>query len=113
MFCAFSDPEIVQDNIASELAQSRLTGRPNAPHDAAVLHDWRKRILKRGFCVLEDGGKGGSAAVSVPILNAEGQVAFALSVFAHVGRLNLDPDGPFIEMVVSKARSLSEQLGYR
>jgi len=113
MFCTFSDPEIVPDNIAPELAQSRLTGRPNAPHDTAELHDWCQRILKRGFCVLEDGGKGGSAAVSVPILNAEGQVAFALSVFAHVGRLNLDPDGPFIEMVVSKARSLSEQLGYR
>jgi len=113
MFCAFSDPETVRDNIASELSQSQLTGRPNAPHDAADLHRWLQPILDRGYSVLEDGGKGGSAAISVPIMNAEGQVAFALTVFAHVGRLNLEPDGPFINMVVTKARSLSAELGYR
>lgn len=113
VFCAYSDATILQENIAAELSQSHLTGRPNAPHSAAQLQEWLQRIRQCGHSALEDGGKGGSSAVSVPVLNAEGQLAFALTVFSHVGRLNLDPDGPFIEMVVSKARDLSEHLGYR
>lgn len=113
LFCAYSDAKILQENIAAELSQSHLTGRPNAPHSAAELREWLRRIQQYGHSALEDGGKGGSSAVSVPVLNAAGQLAFALTVFAHAGRLNLEPDGPFVGMVISKARALSEHLGYR
>ncbi|MBV1927140.1 MAG: helix-turn-helix domain-containing protein [Rhodobacteraceae bacterium] len=112
LFCAYSDAKFIQENIAEELSQNRLTGRPNAPHSAEELHQRLQKIRQCGHSALEDGGNGASSAVSVPVLNAEGQLAFALTVFAHVGRLNLEPDGAFIEMVVSKARVLSEHLGY-
>ena len=110
VYCAFGDSERVAPLASRELAQSRAIGRPGVPTKRGELDRLVAAVRARGVAVVSEGERGLSA-VSAPVFGAgAGRLLLALTVFGRVGRLNVAPDGPIAELMVSAAQSLGAEL---
>src|SRR5918993_741983 len=72
VFCAYGDPRLTAPLAEREMAQSRATGRPGAPTTRAALARLVGTVRAQGFAAVADEGNGGVAAVSAPVVHADG-----------------------------------------
>ncbi len=111
LFSAFGDVGQLAGLIDAEIVQNARVGRPHCPHSAEDFARDLAAVRDRGYAVMEDGGGGEVTAVAVPVYDAADRLLFSLTVFAHLGRLNVDPDSLLIAMLLDFADALSKSLG--
>jgi len=71
----------------------------------------RRDIRARGLAVVEGEHVAGINALSVPVLDAQGQLLLALTLVGHAASLRPDPDGPAAQALRAAAHRVSSAVG--
>jgi len=111
-FSALGRDVRVDQLIKQELAQNRRVGRDYAPASEEALAEKVAQVHRDGCAIVPSAGADGRvSAIAAPVYDAAGDFSFTLTLFAHQGRLNLDPEGPLIRLLLDSARDLSRSAG--
>lgn len=112
IYCAFGDPALTTKLASQELAQSRMAGRNAVPLDEASLAKMLERVRLQGVATVEIPNSDALAAVAAPVFSGghPRRLRMVLTVFGHVGRLNVSPDGPVAALIRQAARELEQSL---
>lgn len=108
IFAAFSTSPDVQARIDAELAHRSDTvslGTDLLPEDfTAMIED----IRACGYSVAREAPIPGVNAISIPLFNANGQLACAATLIGTVKDLNVNPDSPVVQRMLEAAQKLSD-----
>jgi DNA-binding IclR family transcriptional regulator len=95
--------------------ESSATGRVFAawqdPPARRLAASARRDIRARGLAVVEGEHVPGINALSVPVLDAQGQLLLALTLVGHAASLQADPDGPAAPALRAAGQRVSAAVG--
>lgn len=76
-----------------------------------MLDNIADKVRQQGFAFIELEALPGYMAASAPVWDANGEIAYALTITAPGNLFDRRPDGPHLSQLVNTARELSMQLG--
>jgi DNA-binding IclR family transcriptional regulator len=105
VFLAYMPRETTEELLSRELAEM-----PMEPASIAALID---QVRREGMSRIRDSMMVGLSAVSAPVFDHDGQLAFALTSLGQTGAFDTVIDSEIVRTVQGKAMELSSRLGLR
>lgn len=103
VFLAHMPPEAVESVLAQELADT--------PMDSGSVAALRETVRRGGLSCIRDTMMVGLSAVSAPVFDHDGRLAYVLTSLGQSESFDTSIDGHVARMVAGKARELSARLG--
>ena len=105
VFLAHMPREGTQEVLARELAET--------PMEAASVTALSEQVRREGISRIRDSMMVGLSAVSAPVFDHDGRLAYALTVLGQTEAFDTSIDGEIVQAVASQCRELSARLGFR
>ncbi len=111
VFAAFAAPALVEDLIAAEIANPAHSQRVAAGMRIEEVRGMIERVRALGYATTADAPVPGVSAISAPVFDHGGQIAFVVTAIGPSGLVDLRAESPQIAILRSYAATLSNQLG--
>jgi DNA-binding IclR family transcriptional regulator len=105
IFLAF----LPRDTTGAIVAKECRTFRKAAGNVDQVI----EQVRRRGYAMSKDATVPGISAISAPVFNHDGRLAYALTSFGPTASLDTTPKGAVVPTLRAKADALSARIGFR
>jgi DNA-binding IclR family transcriptional regulator len=105
VFLAYMPREATEEVLARELVET-----PMESPSVAALAD---QVRREGMSRIRDSMMVGLSAVSAPVFDHDGRLAYALTSLGQTGAFDTEIDSDVVRTVQSTARELSARLGFQ
>lgn len=112
VYAAFGPPNRVEALIARELADPAHSQRVAAGMAEEEVRAAIRQARERGYATTVGRPVPGVAAISAPVFDHGGQIAFVVTAIGPAGLVDTRPQSPQVQAVLDYARALSGQLGH-
>jgi DNA-binding IclR family transcriptional regulator len=105
VFLAYLPREATDELLAAELGVARMS--------KASVASLIEQVRREGMSRIRDSMMVGLSAVSAPVFDHDGRLAYSITCMGQSNAFDTSLDGEIVRVVETKARDLSARLGFR